>query len=108
MEKATYIEESWFINQRYYINLNVTNQVLVMGANEEEEAYFMKRLEADDVKMLPKKVTTEYSIPERQKLYLDGGVLFITTRILVVDMLTDRMPMCKLKSKVVSIVRSES
>ena len=66
-----------------------------MGANEEEEAYFMKRLEFDDVKMLPKKVTTEYSIPERQKLYLDGGVLFVTTRIMVVDMLTDRMPMCK-------------
>ena len=72
-----------------------------MGANEEEENYFMKRLEADDVKMLPKKVTTEYSIPERQKLYLDGGVLFITTRIMVVDMLTDRMPMCKIfRSKV--------
>ena len=66
-----------------------------MGVNEEEEAYFMKRLEFDDVKMLPKKVTTEYSIPERQKLYLDGGVLFVTTRIMVVDMLTDRMPMCK-------------
>jgi hypothetical protein len=46
-----------------------------MGANEDEENYFMKRLESDEVKMLPKKVTTEYSIPERQKLYLDGGVL---------------------------------
>jgi DNA excision repair protein ERCC-4 len=66
-----------------------------MGANEEEENYFTKRLEADDVKLLPKKVTTEYSIPDRQKLYLEGGVLFITTRIMVVDMLTDRMPMCK-------------
>jgi len=66
-----------------------------MGTDEEEENYFMKRLEADDVKMLPKKVTTEYSIPERQRLYLDGGVLFVTTRIMVVDMLTDRMPMRK-------------
>jgi hypothetical protein len=74
-------------------------QVLVMGANEEEEIYFTKRLEADDVKLLPKKVTTEYSIPDRQKLYLEGGVLFITTRIMVVDMLTDRMPMCKNMSR---------
>jgi DNA excision repair protein ERCC-4 len=55
----------------------------------------MKRLESDAVKMAPKKVTTDYSIPERQRLYLDGGVLFVTTRIMVVDMLTDRMPMCE-------------
>ena len=66
-----------------------------MGTDEEEENYFMKRLQTDDIKMLPKKVTTEYSIPERQRLYLDGGVLFVTTRIMVVDMLTDRMPMRK-------------
>ena len=66
-----------------------------MGTDEEEENYFMKRLQIDDIKMLPKKVTTEYSIPERQRLYLDGGVLFVTTRIMVVDMLTDRMPMRK-------------
>ena len=66
-----------------------------MGANEEEEAYFVKRLETDQVKLMPKKVTSEFSIAERQKLYLDGGVLFITKRIMVVDMLTDRMPMCK-------------
>ena len=66
-----------------------------MCTDEEEENYFMKRLQIDDIKMLPKKVTTEYSIPERQRLYLDGGVLFVTTRIMVVDMLTDRMPMRK-------------
>ncbi len=87
-------------------------QVLVIGTNEDEEAYFTSRLEAENVKTLPKKVTTEYSIPgkadfyystcqsldfnsliDRQKLYLDGGVLFVTTRIMVVDMLTDRMPL---------------
>ena len=66
-----------------------------MGANEEEEAYFTKRLETDEVKLMPKKVTSEFSISDRQKLYLDGGVLFITTRIMVVDLLTDTMPMCK-------------
>lgn len=28
----------------------------------------------------------------RQSIYLQGGVLFITSRILVVDLLTDRVP----------------
>ena len=28
----------------------------------------------------------------RQSVYLDGGVLFVTSRILVVDLLTDRIP----------------
>ena len=41
------------------------------------------------------KITTEYSAAERQRLYLEGGVLFITTRILVVEMLTERIPFGK-------------
>ena len=72
------------------------NLVLVLGANEEEEEYFINRLKQEDVKAQPKKVTTEYSVNDRQQLYLNGGVLFITTRILVVDMLTERIPMGKI------------
>jgi DNA excision repair protein ERCC-4 len=71
------------------------NLVLVIGTNDEEEEYFKNRLEFDGVKLPAKKVTTEYSTTDRQQLYLNGGVLFITTRILVVDMLTDRIPMSK-------------
>ena len=37
-------------------------------------------------------MTTDVSTTERQSVYLDGGVLFITTRILVVDFLMDRIP----------------
>ncbi len=71
------------------------NLVLVIGTNDEEEEYFISRLDQANVKAPPKKVTTEYSTSDRQQLYLNGGVLFITTRILVVDMLTDRVPMSK-------------
>ena len=71
------------------------NLVLVIGTNEEEEEYFIQRLDQEEVKAPPKKITTEYSLSERQQLYLNGGVLFITTRILVVEMLTERMPMRK-------------
>ena len=72
------------------------NLVLVVGTNEEEEEYFIQRLEKDcDIKAQPKKVTAENSASERQQIYLNGGVLFITTRILVVEMLTERIPMSK-------------
>ena len=41
---------------------------------------------------LPRRVTTDISTTEREAVYLGGGVLFITTRILVVDFLMDRIP----------------
>ena len=68
------------------------NLVLVLGLSEEEEQYFRTRLDVEGGKILPKKITSEYSTNDRKLLYLDGGVLFVTTRILVVDMLTDRIP----------------
>ena len=39
---------------------------------------------------LPRRVTTDISTGEREAVYLGGGVLLITTRILVVDLLMDR------------------
>ena len=69
------------------------NLVLVLGLSDEEEQHFRTRLDIEGGKTLPKKITSEYSTNERKLLYLDGGVLFVTTRILVVDMLTDRIPM---------------
>ena len=66
------------------------NLVLVLGTNDNEEEYFIKNL--NNLKIPPKKITAEISVSERQKLYPKGGVLFMTTRILVVDMLTDRLP----------------
>ena len=41
---------------------------------------------------LPQKVTTDISTTGRESVYLQGGVLFITTRILVVDFLMNRIP----------------
>ena len=70
------------------------NLVLVVGTNDEEEEYFIQNLQKEpDIKAQPKKVTAENSASERQQIYLNGGVLFITTRILVVEMLTERIPM---------------
>lgn len=89
--KGLGLEEVFFNLLKVYSDPG--NLVLVMGTSDEEEEYFINRLEKSDVKAAPKKVTTEFSIADRGRLYLNGGVLFITTRILVVDMLTDRIPM---------------
>ena len=43
-------------------------------------------------KKLPRSVTAEVSTSERELVYLEGGVLFVTSRILVVDLLMERLP----------------
>ena len=91
--KGLGVEEVFFNLLKVYSDPG--NIVIVIGANEEEEEYFLSRLKQEQVKAVPKKITTEYSAAERQRLYLEGGVLFITTRILVVEMLTERIPFGK-------------
>eukprot|EP00092_Neocalanus_flemingeri_P022527 GFUD01024429.1.p1 GENE.GFUD01024429.1~~GFUD01024429.1.p1 ORF type:complete len:846 (-),score=291.30 GFUD01024429.1:125-2662(-) len=68
------------------------NLVLVLGCNDQEENWFNSQLALRGEKHLPKKITTDISTNEREIVYLEGGVLFITTRILVVDFLMDRIP----------------
>ncbi|XP_064626071.1 DNA repair endonuclease XPF-like [Lineus longissimus] len=70
------------------------NLVLVLNTTSVEEEYFIECLLKEDPppKSMPKIITNEYSTNERQSVYLEGGVLFVTSRILVVDMLTDRLP----------------
>lgn len=70
-----------------------SNLVLVIGSSSTEEEYFLEQLENDNVKPLPKVITNEISATERQNVYVQGGVLFVTSRILVVDLLTDRVPL---------------
>ncbi|XP_033113950.1 DNA repair endonuclease XPF-like isoform X2 [Anneissia japonica] len=68
------------------------NLVLVLNTSSQEENYLVEELTSKEVKLLPKVINNEYSIKQRQAVYLEGGVLFITSRILVVDLLTDRIP----------------
>ncbi|XP_045159646.2 DNA repair endonuclease XPF-like isoform X1 [Mercenaria mercenaria] len=71
---------------------DAANLVLVLSTLSLDEEYYIEELEKDNVSPLPKVITNEYNASDRQKLYLQGGVLFITSRILVVDLLTDRVP----------------
>ncbi|CAH1775707.1 unnamed protein product [Owenia fusiformis] len=67
--------------------------VLVLNTTTHEQEYFIEQLANDGVLPLPKIVTNELAATKRHSIYMEGGVLFVTSRILVVDMLTDRVPM---------------
>ena len=69
--------------------------VIIINTHDAEEQFFTNRLKESLLSndMLPTKITTEtHSQNERAQAYLKGGCFFITSRILVVDMLTDRIP----------------
>ncbi|XP_060028920.1 DNA repair endonuclease XPF isoform X2 [Erinaceus europaeus] len=66
--------------------------VLVLNTQPAEEEYFINQLKIDGVDHLPRRVTNEIASNSRYKVYTQGGVIFATSRILVVDFLTDRIP----------------
>ncbi|XP_075908980.1 DNA repair endonuclease XPF isoform X1 [Petromyzon marinus] len=66
--------------------------LVVINTSPAEEEHFIEELRRAGVTQLPRVITNEVSGPERQDVYLEGGAFFITSRILVVDFLTDRIP----------------
>ncbi|XP_071976787.1 DNA repair endonuclease XPF isoform X2 [Engystomops pustulosus] len=68
------------------------NLVLVINTNTAEEEYLIEQMRSEGVAHLPRIITNEVSSNERYDVYTQGGVLFVTSRILVVDFLTDRIP----------------
>lgn len=83
--------------ERLLINLIKTytdpgNLVLIIGTNSTEEEYITNKLADLNVSPLPKIITADVSIKDRYEVYMDGGVLFVSSRILVVDMLVERIP----------------
>jgi DNA excision repair protein ERCC-4 len=68
------------------------NLVVVLNTTEAEETFFMNKI--NDGNLHRTIYTTNTT--EREDVYLSGGVHFITTRILVVDMLKNRIPIDKI------------
>ncbi|NXE22952.1 XPF endonuclease, partial [Ardeotis kori] len=66
--------------------------VLVLNTSPAEEEYFIDQLRSDGVVHHPRRVTNEITNNTRYEFYTQGGVIFATSRILVVDFLTDRIP----------------
>ncbi|KAM6951362.1 DNA repair endonuclease XPF [Aplochiton taeniatus] len=68
------------------------NLVLLLNTTTPEQEYFTEQLRLEGVSHLPRTVTSDVPSGERYDVYTQGGVLFVTSRILVVDFLTDRIP----------------
>lgn len=68
------------------------NLVFVLGTNSEEETYMISELQKQNIAHLPKIISADNSINEREHIYTEGGVLFISSRIIVVDLLKHRVP----------------
>ncbi|XP_037671182.1 DNA repair endonuclease XPF isoform X2 [Choloepus didactylus] len=66
--------------------------VLVLNTQPAEEEYFINQLKIEGVEHLPRRVTNEIPSNSRYEVYTQGGIIFATSRILVVDFLTDRIP----------------
>ncbi|KAI2658529.1 DNA repair endonuclease XPF [Labeo rohita] len=66
--------------------------VLLLNTTTPEQEYFTEQLRAEGVSHLPQTVTSDVHSNDRYNVYTKGGVLFVTSRILVVDFLTDRIP----------------
>ncbi|XP_019886917.2 DNA repair endonuclease XPF [Ooceraea biroi] len=69
------------------------NLVIVLGTTDYDERYFIDLLKSYGTNMLPRVVNAECPSNEREVMYLEGGVLFISGRILVVDLLKNRVPL---------------
>lgn len=74
-----------------------TNLVIVIGTDPEDELFLMNQIvDEKDVPYgkLPQRITAESSnTKKRKEIYMNGGVLFVTERILVVDLLSNRVPL---------------
>lgn len=69
------------------------NLVIVLGTIDHDEQFFIDKLKIMNVKPLPRVVTAQILSGEREIMYLEGGVLFISGRIFVVDLLKNRVPL---------------
>ena len=64
--------------------------VLLLGCMEWQKRALLQELAAEA--QPPADVTADMSVAERLTRYAAGGCVFVTTRILVVDLLTERLP----------------
>ncbi|CAF2914166.1 unnamed protein product [Rotaria sp. Silwood2] len=68
------------------------NLVFILGCTDVEQTYFIEQLINDGIDPAPRIITADISIHDRKELYIQGGLFFVTARILTVDLLTDRIP----------------
>lgn len=68
------------------------NLVFVLGAEDQYQEWLVERLIAGGANPLPRIVTSEVGGSEREKSYLEGGLWFVPSTILIVDLIKKRVP----------------
>ncbi|VEL07226.1 unnamed protein product [Protopolystoma xenopodis] len=68
------------------------NLVLVSNYNVNEARHLINMLKQDDTLHIPSVITADTNTRDRETIYKRGGVVFVSSRILVVDLLMERMP----------------
>uniref|UniRef100_A0A915DY22 DNA repair endonuclease XPF n=1 Tax=Ditylenchus dipsaci TaxID=166011 RepID=A0A915DY22_9BILA len=87
--------EQLFLNHLHLYSDN-RSTVLIINTTAEDEHYFLEKLKPFHKQCPPKIMTAEVLSKDRELIYRIGGVQFITSRILMVDLLIDRVPLDKI------------
>ncbi|CAD5212421.1 unnamed protein product [Bursaphelenchus okinawaensis] len=67
--------------------------VLVINTEAEDQHFYIEKLNTLNPSAPPRLLTADVLIKDREKIYKGGGVQFVTSRILMVDLLTDKVPL---------------
>ncbi|VDN55404.1 unnamed protein product [Dracunculus medinensis] len=66
--------------------------VFIVNTTPADECYFISNLKEISKSCLPRVINSDVSTKDREILYMQGGIHFITSRILMVDLLQNRVP----------------
>ncbi|KAI3409769.1 hypothetical protein GPALN_006145 [Globodera pallida] len=88
--KGLGLERIFFNHLHLYSDSNFT--VLVLNTTPDDEHFFLERLRILNPDCPPKLITADVASRNREDIYRSGGVQFVTSRILMVDLLTNRVP----------------
>ncbi|KAJ8556486.1 hypothetical protein K7X08_032238 [Anisodus acutangulus] len=67
--------------------------LLILSATPSQKTSILRNYENNlQSQILPSEITSDLPVNQRLSLYTSGGILFITSRILIVDLLTHRLP----------------
>ena len=74
------------------LHCDTNHLIFLLNTSKEEEQLLLHELAVRGVPRLPTVINNERDAQERAELYLIGGVLLVTARILIVDLLSERVP----------------
>ncbi|KAL7674295.1 hypothetical protein ACOME3_000573 [Neoechinorhynchus agilis] len=66
--------------------------VICLNLNKAEQDHFITELSYTNSNRLPRIINTDTPVNKRVEVYSKGGIFFITSRILTVDLLTSKIP----------------